>query len=40
MIIKRRLMIPRIDSGMVADAAARAKADADNIANGVTALYA
>lgn len=40
MIIKRRLMIPRINSGMVADAAARAKADADNIANGVTALYA
>lgn len=40
MIIKRRLMIPRINSGMIADAAARAKADADNIANGVTALYA
>lgn len=39
MIIKRKLMIPRINSGMVSDAAAKAKMDADNIANGVSAIY-
>lgn len=33
MIGKRRLVIPRINSGMVADAARRAKIDADQIAN-------
>lgn len=40
MIIKRKLMIPRINSGMVADAAMRARNDSDNIADGVTAIYA
>lgn len=40
MINQRRLMIPRINSGMVADAAMRGKIDAMNIANGVVATYA
>lgn len=40
MINKRRLMIPRINSGMVTDASMRGKMDAMNIADGVVATYA
>jgi hypothetical protein len=40
MINQRRLMIPRINSGMVADAAMRGRMDAMNIADGVVATYA
>lgn len=40
MIIKRKLMIPRINSGIVTDAATKAKIDADSITNGVMSLYA
>jgi hypothetical protein len=37
---KRRLSIPRINSGMTADAANRAKIDAMSIADGVVSTYA
>lgn len=40
MINKRRLMIPRINSGMITDASMRGKMDAMNIADGVVATYA
>jgi hypothetical protein len=40
MINKRRLMIPRINSGMVTDASMRGRMDAMNIADGVVATYA
>lgn len=40
MINQRRLMIPRINSGMVADASMRGRMDAMNIADGVVATYA
>jgi hypothetical protein len=40
MIVKRKLMIPRINSGMVAEAARRAKIDADEIAGGLGTFYA
>lgn len=36
---KRRLMIPRINSGMVSDAAAKAAQDAEQIAQGVNFRY-
>lgn len=39
-INKRRLSIPRINSGMTADAANRAKIDAMSIADGVVSTYA
>lgn len=39
LITKRNLMVPRINSGMVADAASKAKTDADQIANGVLSYY-
>ena len=40
MINKRRLMIPRINSGMTTDAINRAKIDAMNVADGVVSTYA
>lgn len=40
MINKRRLMIPRINSGITADANMRGKMDAMNIADGVVSSYA
>jgi hypothetical protein len=40
MINQRRLMIPRINSGMIADASMRGRMDAMNIADGVVATYA
>jgi hypothetical protein len=40
MIAKRKLMIPRINSGLVAEAARRAKIDADQITGGLGAFYA
>lgn len=40
LINKRRLSIPRINSGMTADAANRAKIDAMSIADGVVSTYA
>lgn len=39
MIEKRRLAIPRINSGMVADAISTAKRDSDQIAGGVSTYY-
>lgn len=39
MIEKRRIAIPRINSGMVADAITTAKRDADQIAGGVASYY-
>lgn len=40
MISKRRLAIPRINSGMTADAINRARMDAKNVADGVVSYYA
>ena len=40
MINKRRLMIPRINSGMTTDAINRAKIDAMNVSDGVVSTYA
>lgn len=40
MIMKRKLMIPRINSGIVSDAIARAKMDASMITSGTGSLYA
>jgi len=39
LITKRRIMVPRINSGMVADAVAKGRSDADQIANGVSSYY-
>jgi hypothetical protein len=40
MIAKRRLMIPRINSGLVSESVRRAKIDADQITGGLGTLYA
>jgi hypothetical protein len=40
MIGKRRLMVPRINSGLVSDAIRRAKIDADQITGGLGTFYA
>jgi hypothetical protein len=40
MFVKRKLMIPRINSGLVSEAARRAKMDADEITGGLGAFYA
>jgi hypothetical protein len=39
-VVKRTIMIPRINSGLVSDAIQRAKIDADQITAGLGALYA
>lgn len=39
LITKRRLMVPRINQGMVADAVSKAKIDAEQIASGVSSYY-
>lgn len=37
--VKRKLMVPRINAGMVSEAVRRAKMDADEIAGGMTSFY-